>query len=177
MASANGVDTSPVVRGIYVLENLLGYTPPPPPDDVPEIEPDTRGATTIRDQLVKHREMPTCAQCHSKIDPPGFALENFDAIGGWRTRYTQSTAIDPSGKLPSGETFQSFIEFRKLMTKRHAEFTRCLTEKLLTYAIGRELGISDRPGVDAIVRDVQEKNKGLRDLITLVVLSDSFKSN
>ncbi|MYF75576.1 MAG: DUF1585 domain-containing protein, partial [Gemmatimonadetes bacterium] len=132
---------------------------------------------TIRDQLVKHREMPTCAQCHNKIDPPGFALENFDAIGGWRTHYTRSAAIDPSGQLPNGETFQSFVEFRKLMAKRHAEFTRCLTEKLLTYAIGRELGITDRPGIDAIVRDVQEKNKGLRDLITLVVLSDPFKSN
>ncbi len=177
MASANGVDTSPVVRGIYVLENVLGYTPPPPPDDVPEIEPDTRGATTIRDQLVKHREMPTCAQCHSKIDPPGFALENFDAIGGWRTHYTRSAAIDPSGQLPNGEAFQSFVEFRELMTKRHAEFTRCLTEKLLTYAIGRELGISDRPAIDAIVQDVQEKNKSLRDLITLVILSDPFKSN
>ena len=78
-ASANGVDTSPVVRGIYVLEKLLGYTPPPPPPDVPAIEPDIRGAITIREQLEKHRESETCAECHRKIDPLGFALENFDA--------------------------------------------------------------------------------------------------
>jgi hypothetical protein len=176
-ASANGVDTSPVVRGIYVLENLLGYTPPPPPDDVPEIEPDIRGAKTVRDQLVKHREMATCAQCHNKIDPLGFALENFDAIGAWRTDYTKQAAIDPSGKLPSGEKFATFSEFRNLMKERHEQFTHCLSEKLLTYAIGRELGISDRPGVDSIVQELQQDDKGLHDLITLVVLSDTFKSN
>jgi hypothetical protein len=121
--------------------------------------------------------MATCAQCHSKIDPLGFALENFDAIGAWRTDYTKQAAIDPSGKLPSGEKFTTFSEFRKLMTARHEQFTRCLSEKLLTYAIGRELGISDRPGIDSIVRELQQDDKGLHDLITLVVLSDTFKSN
>ena len=176
-ASANGVDTTPVVRGVYVLEKLLGYTPPPPPDDVPEIDPDTRGSNTVRDQLVAHREMATCAVCHSKIDPIGFALENFDAIGAWRTHYTEKTTIDPTGKLPDGEEFQSFSEFREIMTMRDDEFERSLTEKLLTYAIGRELGISDRPTVDAVLEKSEGSEKGLRDLVTLVVLSDSFKSN
>ena len=131
----------------------------------------------IRDLLVKHREMATCAQCHSKIDPPGFALENFDAIGAWRSDYTKQATIDPSGELPSGEAFATFDEFSNLMATRHEAFTRCLTEKLLTYAIGRELGISDRPGVDSIVQELQQDDKGLGVLITLVVLSDTFRSN
>ncbi|MFP6700334.1 MAG: DUF1592 domain-containing protein, partial [Planctomycetaceae bacterium] len=96
-ASANGVDTSPVVRGIYVMNKLLDYTPPPPPDDVPAIEPDVRGATTLREQLIKHRADATCAQCHNKIDPAGFALENYDAIGGWRDQYDRKLKVDASG--------------------------------------------------------------------------------
>ena len=100
-ASANGVDTSPVVRGVYVQEKLLGYTPPPPPPDVPLIEPDASGATTIREQLAMHRENATCASCHQKIDPYGFALENFDAIGGWRENYSKDHKIDSSGALPT----------------------------------------------------------------------------
>ena len=176
-ASANGVDTSPVVRGIYVLEKLLGYTPPPPPPDVPTIEPDIRGAVSIRDQLVKHREIATCAECHRKIDPLGFALENFDAIGGWRDHYDNQTPIDPTGKLPGGDAFQTVSEFRKLLVDRHDQFNRCLTEKLLTYALGRELEIGDRPSVDGILTELEGKNGGLHDLIRLVILSKAFQNN
>ena len=176
-ASANGVDTSPVVRGIYMLEKLFGYTPPPPPDDVPDIEPDIRGAKTIREQLAKHREIATCAECHRKIDPFGFALENFDAIGRWRNEYGKNMPIDASGELPNGDAFSTVPEFGKHIIKREGQFTRSLTEKLLTYAIGRELVPSDRPAIDAILREMRQDNKGLRDLIEAVVLSEVFGKN
>jgi hypothetical protein len=176
-ASANGVDTSPVVRGIYVMNKLLDYTPPPPPDDVPEIEPDVTGATTLREQLVKHRADATCAQCHNKIDPAGFALENFDAIGTWREKYDRKLEVDPSGKLPGGQTFSSVDEFRKLVVAQDETFTRCLTKKLLTYAIGRQLNSGDRPSIDKISKEMADKDKGLRDLIQAVVASKSFLQN
>jgi hypothetical protein len=179
-ASANGVDTSPVVRGIYVLEKVLGYTPPPPPDDVPEIEPDIRGATTIRDQLKKHREIASCAECHRKIDPLGFALENFDAIGGWREAYGKDAGrakIDASGKLPSGKTFSNAGEFKRLLVEQDDKFARCLTEKLMTFALGREVEIGDRPAIDKILVKHGRDGSGLRDLVKLVVLSESFRKN
>ncbi len=176
-ASANGVDTSPVVRGIYVLEKLLGYTPPPPPPDVPAIEPDIRGAVTIREQLEKHREVATCAECHRKIAPLGFALENFDAVGGWRDQYEGKTPIDSAGKLPGGDSFLSVSEFRELLVDREDQFTQCLIEKLMTYALGRELEIGDRPAVDEILGELDDSKGGLRDLIVLVVLSKPFLNN
>ena len=176
-ASANGVDTSPVVRGIYVLEKLLGYTPPPPPPDVPAIEPDIRGAVTIREQLERHRESATCAACHRKIDPLGFALENFDAIGGWRDNYEGKTPVDATGTLPGGVAFSSVAEFRTLLVDRQGEFNRCLTEKLMSYALGRELNASDRPSVDGILTGLNRKKGSLRDLIRLVVLSKPFLNN
>jgi hypothetical protein len=176
-ASANGVDTSPVVRGIYVMNKLLGYTPPPPPDDVPDIEPDVRGATTLREQLIKHRADATCAQCHNKIDPAGFALENYDAIGAWRDQYPGSLKVDASGKLLGGKAFASNSEFRKLVVAQAATFTRCLSRKLLTYAIGRKLNSSDRPSVDRVSKEMVGNDKGLRDLIHAVVASKSFQQN
>ena len=176
-ASANGVDTSPVVRGIYVLEKLMGYTPPPPPPDVPVIEPDIRGAATIREQLEKHREAATCAQCHRKIDPLGFALENFDAIGGWRDAYATDLPINSSGTLPGGDEFQSFSGFRHELIKRYDQFTRCLTNKLMTYALGRELTAADRPVVDSILAEMKAGERGLRDLIIRIVLSEAFANN
>ncbi len=176
-ASANGVDTSPVVRGIYVLEKLLGYTPPAPPPDVPAIEPDIRGAVTIREQLEKHRETATCAECHRRIDPPGFALENFDAIGGWRDEYEGKNPIDSTGEFPGGDSFRTISEFRKLLVDRQQQFNRCLTEKLMTYALGRELEVGDRPGVDEILAELDDRKGGLLDLIRLVVLSKPFRNN
>jgi len=176
-ASANGVDTSPVVRGIYALEKVLGYTPPPPPDDVPEIEPDIRGALTVREELAKHRSIATCAECHRKIDPLGFALENFDPIGAWRTEYGKKLPVDASGKLPSGEAFDDIRQLRTLLIERHELFTRSLTEKLMTYALGREVEVGDRPAIDRICEDMADPDKGLRDLIQAVVASESFLQN
>ncbi|MBT4013744.1 MAG: DUF1592 domain-containing protein [Planctomycetaceae bacterium] len=176
-ASANGVDTSPVVRGIYVLNKLLGYSPPSPPGDVPAIDPDVRGATTLREQLIKHRADVTCAQCHNKIDPPGFALENYDAIGGWRDQYPGKLKVDASGKLTDGKSFASNADFRTLIVAEDRAFTRCLTEKLLTYAIGRKLNSSDRPSIDRISKEMVGPKKGLRDLIQAVVASESFLHN
>ena len=176
-ASANGVDTSPVVRGIYVMNKLLDYTPPPPPDDVPEIEPDVTGASTLREELIKHWADATCAQCHNKIDPAGFALENFDAIGSWREKYDRKLQVDPSGKLPGGQTFASYADFRKLVVAKNETFTRCLTKKLLTYAIGRELNSNDRPTIDHICQEMADPEKGLRDLIQAIVTSTIFRQN
>ncbi len=175
-ASANGVDTSPVVRGIYVLEKLLGYSPPPPPPDVPAVEPDIRGASSIRELLEKHRGNTTCAECHRKIDPLGFALENFDAVGKWREKYKGNLDIDAAGKLPGGGGFTTLPEFRRLLLMRTDQFNRCLTEKLLTYALGRQLGINDRPEIDHILAQLDE-NSGLRDLIQLIVTSKTFQRN
>ena len=176
-ASANGVDTSPVVRGIYVLEKVLGYSPPPPPPDVPLIEPDIRGAVSIRDQLLKHRNVATCAECHRKIDPLGFALENYDAIGGWRDEYDGKVLIDSSGKLPDGDSFETPAEFQDALLRRKDQFARCITEKLLAYALGRELEVSDRPVIDEIFQEISSPGKGLRDLIQEIVASRSFLEN
>lgn len=178
VASANGVDTSPVVRGIYVLENLLGRSPPPPPPDVPLIESDVSEAKTIRELLAKHREVPTCTECHRKIDPLGFALENFDAAGLWRTRYgNRGRKIDASGILPSGEPFSEVSEFQELLSRRSDDFTRCLIEKMMTYSLGRTLGLGDRAAIDKIQRDLLAGQGGLQDLIAGVVLSNSFLNN
>ncbi|MDA7918374.1 DUF1592 domain-containing protein [Mariniblastus sp.] len=176
-ASANGVDTSPVVRGVYVLDKILGYQPPPPPPDIPEIEPDIRGAATIRDELAKHRNVATCAECHRKIDPLGFALENFNAIGGWREQYENRLPIDPSGKLPTGNEFHSFSGFRDQIKERDEQFSKSLTEKLLTYASGRELNAGDRPAVDTILETLQNQSLGFQELIQLICESSIFKNN
>ena len=176
-ASANGVDTSPVVRGVYVQHKLLGYTPPPPPPSVPLIEPDASGAKTIREQLAKHRENATCASCHQKIDPFGFALENFNAIGGWRESYSGDHKIDASGNLPTGEKFKDVTDFRSLLIAKHEQFTRALTEKLMTYALGRAPEFTDRAAIDSILKDFYVNNGGFKDLIRAVVLSEPFMKN
>ena len=167
----------PLVRGVYVQEKLLGYTPPPPPPDVPLIEPDASGATTIREQLAMHRENTTCDSCHKKIDPYGFALENFDAIGRWRDNYSIDHKIDPSGELPSGDKFGGVIDFRSLIIERHEQFTRSLTEKLMTYALGRTSDLADRGVIDRIMKDLSSTNRGFKDLVRAVVLSESFAKN
>ena len=180
-ATANGIDTSPVVRGVWVLENILGAPPHPPPPDVEPLEPDIRGAATIRDQLMKHRNVPTCNACHRSIDPPGFALESFDPIGGWRERYPRPGAPDPlidaSGELPSGKRFEDVEDLKRLLLEDHqADFARCLTEKLLTYATGRTVGPSERAAVEAIAARAADGG-GLRDLVLDVIASEAFASN
>ncbi len=177
-ASANGIDTSPVIRGIWVLENILGAPPSPPPPDVEPLEPDIRGAVTIRDQLKKHRTVETCAECHQKIDPLGFALENYDPIGGWREHYPRSRGtaptVDASGQLPNGQSFENVAELKTILSDRIDQFSRCLTEKLLAYSMGRVIEISDRPEIDRIVAELDERGNGLEDLVLLVVESDAF---
>lgn len=175
-ASANGVDTSPVVRGIWILENLLGTPPSPPPPDVEVPEPDARGDLTIRQLYAKHRTVESCNDCHRKIDPLGFSLENFDAIGSWRTEYESGNEIDPSGQMPEGESFQDAAGLKTIMTRDLTQFSRNLTTKLLTYATGRTLSVADRPEIDAIVEQLESDEGGLRDLVKHVVTSDTFLS-
>ena len=172
--TANGVDTSPIIRGVWLLENLLGTPPAPPPPDIEPIEPDTRGSTTIRDQMERHRSDPTCAECHRKIDPLGFALENFDAIGRFRTTYGPKKNIDASGVLPGGQEFNSLGEFMWHFRNEHPKFIRALTNKLMEYALGRQMEISDRPTIDQILKKVEKENLGFRDLVIEVVNSDLF---
>lgn len=181
-ATSNGVESSPVTRGIWVLENILGSPPPPPPPDVEPLEPDIRGATTIREQLAKHRNVATCAECHRKIDPIGFALESFDPIGSFRRQYRSSTgklvgAVDTAGVLPTGESFTDIAELKQLLLKQKDQFARCLTNKILTYALGREVGFQDRPAVEAIVDGLAARGHGLLDLVELVVSSDVFMND
>ncbi len=180
--SANGIETSPVVRGVYVMENILGTSPPPPPDEVPALEPDVRGAKSIREQLAKHRNLSTCADCHQKIDPPGFALENYDPIGRWRENYPDTrgrptgSKIDSSGELYDGTPFRHIMDMKKLLLRRKDQFSRNMAEKLLTYGTGRRIEILDRPRVDAIVDSVKKNDYGMRHLIDKVVTSDIFLS-
>jgi len=172
--TANGVDTSPIIRGVWLLENILGTPPAAPPPDIEAIEPDVRGSTTIRDQMEKHRSDPTCAECHRKIDPLGFALENFDAIGRYRSTYAPKKIIDASGVLPGGKEFKDLGEFLWHFRDQHSKFARALTNKLMEYALGRQMEISDRPEIDRILEKVEKEKLGFRDLVTEVVTSSLF---
>jgi hypothetical protein len=164
--SANGVETSPVTRGVWLLENILGTPLAPPPDNVPAIEPDIRGAKTMREILTKHRDNPACYECHRKIDPLGFALETFDPIGAWRSHYEKievtkrrevkrvvGAQVDTSGELPGRESFQDITGLRVILIERKDQFARTLTERLLSYACGRQIERLDRPHVDRIVKE------------------------
>jgi hypothetical protein len=192
--TANGTNTSPVVRGAWVLNNILGTPPPRPPENVAALEPDIRGATSIRDQLAKHRQLATCASCHVKIDPPGFALESFDVIGGYREFYRTSgngkpvtidgrkmpylhgKKVDPADVLPDGRTFADIDEFKQLLLTEKDRVARALATKLLTYATGGPPDVTDRPQIDAIVAHAKEKNYGFRTLIQEIVQSELFRT-
>jgi hypothetical protein len=172
--TANGIDTSPVVRGVWLLENILGDPPPAPPPDVEPLDPDVRGATSIRDQLQKHRTVASCNSCHRSIDPMGFALENFDPVGRWRDRYSRRVAIDASGELPDGQTYQDITEFKSILMQRKEQFTRALATRMLAYATGRMMTAVDRPHIDHIVEQLAERGDGYRDLIQLITSSEPF---
>ena len=174
--TANGVDTSPVIRGTWLLENILGTPPPPPPPDVPAIEPDIRGAKTIREQLQKHRESSACKSCHAHIDPPGFALESFDAIGKLRGHYRIGKPyreVDPSGEY-GGDSFKDVLGFKKLLLKKEDQFAHCLVEKLLLHALGRDLVVTDRPHIREILAVTKPNGYRLQDLVVAVVESKLF---
>jgi hypothetical protein len=180
--TANGTTTSPVVRGVWVSERLLGEHIPPPPDNVPAIEPDIRGAKTIREMLAKHRADDACASCHVKIDPPGFALENFDPAGRWRERYVQlidgrreqGPVIDPSYELPDGQKFQDISEFRSLLCAQPEKLARGLAEKLVVYGTGAPISFADRAAIDDIVKRAVADNYGLRSIVHAVAQSPIF---
>lgn len=191
--TANGTTTSPILRGAWVLDRLLGTPPPKPGVDVEAVEPDIRGATTIRQQLAKHRERAECAGCHAKIDPPGFALENFDVIGGWRDRYRSigagepavvdgrkmrylyGPAVDSADVLPDGRAFRSIDEFKQLLLSDKDQLARALAKKLLAYGTGAEPTASDQPEIEAVVSRIRDKNYGLRTLVHEVVQSRVFQ--
>ena len=176
-ATANGVDTSPVVRGSWVLENILGTPPAPPPPDVEPLPTDTRLAKTIRDQLELHRKHAACNNCHQKIDPIGFPFENFDVVGRWRDQYkTSKTKVDPSSILSNGKAVGDILDFKKYLMEKKELVIRCLTEKMLIYAIGRKLEALDRGEVDRIVKELAGRKNRLRDLVCLVATSDVFLS-
>lgn len=176
--TADGTSTSPVVRGVFVNERLLGTHIPPPPPGVPAIEPDIRGATSIRDQLEKHRNNESCASCHKTIDPPGFALENYDPVGVWRQKYGQGgkgVKIDPTGRTPEGQAFEDILAWKRIYTAQAAPLARGFVRHFLTYATGAPPRFSEEPAVEAVVARVAAEGHGLRSLLRAAVLSDIFR--
>jgi mono/diheme cytochrome c family protein len=168
--------TSPVIRGKYVLQNILGAPPPPPPPDVPVLDESAIGATmSLREQLEKHRTDATCAACHSKMDPLGFGLENYNAIGKWRDM-DGKFPVDASGILPNGKTFSTPAEMRAILISQLPQFSRTLTEKMLTYALGRGLKPYDSRAVDTINQELERDGYRFQRLIHQIVNSLPFQS-
>ena len=200
--TANGTTTSPVVRGAFVMARLLGQPPEPPPPNIPAVEPDVRGATTIREQLDKHRADATCASCHAKIDPAGFALESFDVIGGQRDRYRAvrdkddpdpvaprgdidpfininfklGRPVDPSGSLPDERKFGGVADLQTLLVADKARLLKNLAEQLTVYSTGRAVVYSDREAIAGILDRTQKQGGGIRTLLHEIVKSDLFQT-
>ena len=186
--TSNGSVTSPVARGKWLLDNFLGTPAPPPPPDVPPIEPDIRGATTIKEQLSKHRQIASCASCHRKIDPLGFALENFDVIGGWRENYraltegkgrqraqlTKGPAVQPADDWLGVGKFAGFSEFRELVMKRDHLVIENVTHQLATFALGRAPGFADREPLKAIATKARVQGKGMKTVALDLIASPIF---
>jgi hypothetical protein len=178
-----GTQTSPVMRGRWVLECLLGTPPPPPPKDVPALPGDVKGTKTIRERLAKHREDPSCASCHDKIDPYGLALENFSVVGLWRTDYGKPKSggkpappVDAAATLTTGESFTGPEGVKDMLLKRKDRFTHGFVEKLLTYALGRGLDVADRATVDALVAALEKDGYKMSGLIQGIVRSEAFRT-
>lgn len=192
--TANGTTTSPILRGTFVLDRILGTPPPRPTEDIEAVEPDIRGAKTIREQLAKHRQRAACASCHVKIDPPGFALENFDVIGGWRDhyrsvgkgdpvvlngrtmRYKKGLPVDAADVMPDGRRFKNIDEYKKLLLQDKDQLARALADKLLSYGTGAPPTREDRAEITAIVERVRPRKYGLRALVHEIVQSRIFQS-
>jgi hypothetical protein len=190
--TADGAKTSPILRGKWVLDRIIGKPPAPPPGDVPAIDPDIRGATTIRQQLDKHRNTPACASCHVHIDPPGFALENFDPIGGWRDFYraprgkpvelanypgrriNRALDVEKGGVTPEGKPFQTIDEYKQLLLADKDQLARNVVQKLMVYGTGAEVQFADREVVEQIVAKSREQNYGFRSILHAVVQSRVF---
>jgi mono/diheme cytochrome c family protein len=169
--------TSPVLRGVWILENILGAPPPPPPPNVPDLQEkdDSGKVLAMRERMVQHRRNPACSVCHARMDPLGLALENFDAVGRWRTRSESEGEIDASGVLPDGTRFDGVDGLRAALVARSNEFVATLTEKLLVYALGRGLEHYDGPAVRAIVRDAGRDDYRFRSLVVGIVNSVPFR--
>ena len=195
--TANGTTTSPVLRGAWITERILGQPAPPPPPSVPAIEPDTRGATTIREQLDKHRTQATCKSCHARIDPAGFALESFDVFGGWRDRYRalgdgpkvpgfgkNGTAfvfhaalpVDPSGTLPDGRKFRDVRDLKRFLLTDERQIARNLARQLIIFSTGAPVRFGDRPQVEAILNRAKPSGYGVKSLIQAVVANELFRN-
>lgn len=175
--SGDGVESSPILRGVWVLENLFGQAPPPPPQDVPALDIDTSRATSVRETLSAHQQIESCAKCHREIDPLGLALENYDAIGGWRTKYIgDKTPIDVSSTMPDGTELNGVRSVKKKLLDNPKVFTRCLLTKLLEYGAGRELSVGDQRVIEELVRDAPESGYHFADLIIAATSSEVFRS-
>ena len=188
---SNGEHSSPVERGAWVLRKLLNDPPPPAPPNVPQLARLAGKSLTTRERVVLHQEEPQCASCHRKIDPIGFGLENFDAVGAWRTtdssmainangkpdpKTKKTWTIDPAGALHGGPSFQDFFELREIVAARPEQFARGFTAALIEYALGRPCGFSDEPLVDAIVKDAKSHDFALRSFIHALVQSEAFRT-
>jgi len=171
--------TSPVLRGKWVLENVLGTPPPPPPDVVPPFEEEAGAARpkSVRERMEQHRRNPACASCHRMIDPAGLALENFDATGAWRSRDggTRGTPVDASGQLVDGTRINGVVELRQALLREPNIFVATMTERLLTYALGRGLTAADMPTVRSIVRDAEKDQYRFSTVVLGVVRSVPFQ--
>jgi hypothetical protein len=196
--TTNATYTSPVKRGVWVLDRLVGKVLPPPPPDIAAVEPDIRGAVTIREQLDKHKDVPVCASCHTKIDPHGFALENYDVVGGWRERYRvakggagidyqplpnypgqkayHAKPVEAFGKMPDGQPFQDIDAYKQLLLLDPAQIARNIAEKLTTYATGAQVGFADRQAIESIVIKSKPQGYGLRTILHEVVQSELFRN-
>jgi len=188
MATANGVDTQPVLRGVWMLENILGMPPPDPPNAVPALTPDTTGARSPRERLAAHMADPACAACHKDIDPLGFVLENFDPIGRWREHYpvysknekgnsvtSNGLKVDVAGTLPNGVPLADITDLKKYLASNPGAFSSCLAEKLLMYAVGRPLNYAERKQLKRYIHKQDPAEFGLQDLIVGVVDSALFR--
>jgi hypothetical protein len=183
MATANGVDTQPVLRGKWFLENILGEAPPPPPESVPALTPDTRGTKTIRDLMRAHTSEESCARCHSKLDPYGFVFESFDAIGQKRDHYPASgkkkeewAPVDTSATLPDGTLLQNSAELKRHLLADLRPFARCLAEKLFLYGAGRLPSYAERKALETLAEENLRPQRGLHDLLLDIVSHESFRS-
>ena len=174
--TSHATRTSPVVRGKWILENILGTPPPPPPPDVPALKENEKGRKprTMREQMADHRADPVCASCHKIMDPIGFALENFDAIGGWRTE-DAGMPIDASGELADGTRVDGVVTLRQTLVGHPERFAGTMTEKLLTYALGRGLDSHDMPVVRAMLRESARSSYRFSSVILGVVNSMPFQ--
>jgi len=178
--TADGTRTSPILRGKWVLDRILGKPPSPPPPGISGIEPDIRGATTIRQQLEKHRNTPACAGCHRQIDPPGFALETFDVIGGWRDSYrigkkgSRGPDVEKGDRTPDGRPFKDIDEYKRILLEDEEQLARNVLQKLLVFATGADLQFADREVVAQILSETRASGHGLRSILHAVVASRPF---